>query len=34
MNAARSHEVVVTTVGERFSNLSGTDSKDSAKPEH
>jgi len=34
MNAAPSYEVVVTTVGESVRNLSGTDSKDLAKPEH
>jgi len=34
MSAARSHKVVVLTVGMQLSTLSGTDSKDLAKPEH
>jgi len=34
MTAAYAHDVVVTTVGEQFSTLSGSDSKDLAKPEH
>jgi len=34
MTAAHPYKVVVTTVGEQFSTLSGSDSKDLAKPEH
>jgi len=34
MTAFHPHDVVVTTVGEQFSILSGSDSKDLAKPEH
>ena len=34
MTAARSHDIVVTTVGEQLSTLPGSDSKDLAKPEH
>jgi len=34
MTAAHPHKVVVTTVGEQHSTLSGTDSNISAYPEH
>jgi hypothetical protein len=34
MSAAHPHNVVVTTVGERLSELSGSDSHYSTQPEH
>jgi len=34
MTVAHPHDVSVTTVGEQLSTLSGTDSKNSDKPEH